>query len=283
MRFFALVLCLATAAQAGGKSWLDHWRESTVALGVAQREGGKQRFTAVATGVIVGSVPGQKRPWLVTARHVFYNPTENWEPNYILVRFSWFETRPVDEYLGVMVPLKQNGRRTWVAHPDPDVDLAYVPLSVTPQEAGKSELQAIVLSQFATAAETYEAAPVLILGYPAAVGADFQVRALLRQGVIAWVSPERPAAKPFLIDANIFPGNSGGPVLFVPTGIDPAGRVLTGGSVKFLGLVSQTRTQSTLIATSKSQPSQSLPLNFLGIGVIEPAQRVRELVLTPPE
>jgi hypothetical protein len=52
--------------------------------------------------------------------------------------------------------------------------------------------------------------------------------------------------------------------------------------VKFLGLVSQTRTQSTLIATSKSQPEQSVPLNFLGIGVIEPAQRVRELVLTPP-
>ena len=25
-----------------------------------------------------------------------------------------------------------------------------------------------------------------------------------------------------------------------------------------------------------------VPLNFLGIGVIEPAQRVRELVLTPP-
>jgi hypothetical protein len=281
-RLPVLILCASTAAQAGGKSWLDHWRESTVALGVARREGGKQIFAAVATGVIVGSVPGQKRPWLVTAKHVFYNPAENWEPSYILVRFSWFEMRTVGDYLGVAVPLKQNGRRTWVAHPDPDVDLAYVPLSVTPQEAGRSELQAIVLSQFALPTEVYEAAPVLVLGYPAAVGAGFQVRALLRQGVIAWVSPDRPAAKPFLIDANIFPGNSGGPVLYLPQGIDPQGHVLTGGSVKFLGLVSQTRTQSTLIATSKSQPEQSVPLNFLGIGVIEPAQRVRELVLTPP-
>ena len=277
MHLLAALLLLAS-----GTSWLDHWRESTVAIGVAAREGGKQRFSAVATGVIVGSVPGQKRPWLVTAKHVFYNPAENWEPSYVLVRFSWFENRPVDEYLGVMVPLKENGRPVWVAHPDPDVDLAYVPLSVTPQEAGRSALQAIVLSQFAGPAETYEAAPVLVLGYPAAVGADVQVRALVRQGLVAGVAPDKPAAKPFLIDANIFPGNSGGPVLYLPTGIDPAGRLLPGGSVKFLGLVSQTRTQSTLIATSKSQPSQTVPLNFLGIGVIEPAQRVRELVLTPP-
>ena len=283
MRLCAALFCIASAAQAGPKSWLDHWREATVALGVVQRSEGKQRFSAVATGVIVGSVPGQKRPWLVTAKHVFYNPAENWDPGYILVRFSWFENRPVDDYLGVMVPLKSNGRRTWVAHPDPDVDLAYVPLNVTAQEAGRAELQAIVLSQFATPAEVYEAAPVLVLGYPAEVGADFQVRALLRQGVVAWVAPDKPAEKPFLIDANIFPGNSGGPVLYLPTGIDPAGRLLPGGSVKFLGLVSQTRTQSTLIATSKSQPSQAVPLNFLGVGVIEPAYRVRQLVLTPPE
>jgi hypothetical protein len=281
MRLLLLALCASTAAQAGGKSWLDHWRESTVALGTIQREGGKARFSAIATGVIVGSAPGQKHPWLVTARHVFSNPAEGWEPSHIFVRFSWFETRSVTEYLGVLVQLKVNGRRTWVPHPDPDVDLAYVPLSVTPEQAGRSELQAVVLSQFASAAEVYEAAPVLVLGYPAAVGADFWVRALLRQGVIAWVSPDKPAQRPFLIDANIFPGNSGGPVLYLPTGIDPAGHFLSGGSVKFLGLVSQTRTQSSIVTTSKSMPAQTVPLNFLGIGVIEPASRVRELVLTP--
>jgi hypothetical protein len=274
----ALILFISAAAQAGEKSWLDHWRESTVALGKIQREGGKPRFTVIATGVIVGSVPGQKRPWLVTAKHVFYNPAESWEPSVIYVRFSWFERRPAD-YLGIPIRLHDKGRRTWVAHPDPDVDLAYVPLSVTPEEAGRSELQAVILSQFASPAEVYEAAQVLVLGYPAAVGADYLVRALLRQGVVAWVSPENPARRPFLIDANIFPGNSGGPVLYLPLGINPQGRILPGGPVKFLGLVSQTRTQNALVTTSKSE----LPLNFLGIGVIEPAQRVRELVLTPPE
>src|SRR5207237_8206933 len=97
-----------------------------------------------------------------------------------------------------------------------------------------------------------EAAQVLVLGYPAAVANDFGRRALLRQGIVAWVSPENPAGKPFLIDANIFPGNSGGPVLLLPTGIDPAGHVLPGGAVKFLGLVSQTRTQTSLVtAVSK--------------------------------
>src|SRR5258707_622162 len=135
-RLAALVLCISAAAQAAGKSWLDHWRESTVAIGKVQREGGKQRFTVIATGVIVGSVPGQKRPWLVTAKHVFYNPAEGWDPAVIFVRFSWFETRPAD-YLGIPIRLQQNGRRLWVPHPNPDVDLAYVPLSVTPQEAGK--------------------------------------------------------------------------------------------------------------------------------------------------
>lgn len=49
------------------------------------------------------------------------------------------------------------------------------------------------------------------------------------------MSPGDPTGQPFLIDAMVFPGNSGGPVFRQPTGVDRLGNMNVGGRVSFLG------------------------------------------------
>jgi len=54
-------------------------------------------------------------------------------------------------------------------------------------------------------------APVLVLGFPSSLNAEFYHKPLARQGIVA-----RSEKKKIIIDAFVFPGNSGGPVVYVP-------------------------------------------------------------------
>lgn len=54
-------------------------------------------------------------------------------------------------------------------------------------------------------------APLLVLGFPSGLKAEFYNKPLARQGMIA-----RSEKDKIIIDAFVFPGNSGGPVVYVP-------------------------------------------------------------------
>jgi len=66
-------------------------------------------------------------------------------------------------------------------------------------------------ADFPNASELFEGADVLVIGYPGAVGPQFWTRAVVRSGVVAWIDPVKPLERTFLVDAMVFPGNSGGP------------------------------------------------------------------------
>lgn len=282
------------------QGWMDPWRDATVAIGrvmevsVQQPNGSmakKNIFAVVGTGVIFG-LPDDPSgtPWLVTAKHIFYDPTKEpvWEPDYLQIRFSWFESKPIDQYLGLRIDIKANGKSLWLAHPNNDVDLACIPIKFTSKEVGKNTVSGITLANFATTDDIYEGAPIAVLGYPAAVGANFWTRAIVRQGIIAWASPIQPETQKILVDCNLFPGNSGGPVFKLATGTDREGNFAIGGRVAFLGIVSQREMEELPVKfggkelIAQDDKGKSIPvisLNSLGIGVIEPASRVKELLI----
>jgi S1-C subfamily serine protease len=284
------------AEQPAKKSWVEAAKDATVAIGTVrtaaiqtkQGEVTKPIFAVVGTGVILAA-PGQSQgaiPWLVTAKHVLCDPAQGWDPQSIQIRFNWFDDKPVDEYLGVELKLKNGGQRIWYEHPDPSVDLAAVPLAISPSDAGRSLVDPIPLEIFASPSDLFEGASIMAFGYPGAVGPAFWTKAVLRTGIIAWTSPKDPLKSPFLIDALVFPGNSGGPVFKVPTGVDQYGNLSGGGKVTFLGIVSQGRKEvSPLYAGGKAiemlGPQGSIKLvteQWVGVGVVEPASRVRELL-----
>ncbi len=287
----------ASAAMKRG-TWLDVWRDATVAIGHLYRAGvkgpsgriaKKKLFVVVGTGVVFGLQDDPTNtPWLVTAKHVFLDPAEKWDPADLQIRFSWFDEKPVDEYFGLRVGLKKEGKRCWLSHPEEQVDLACLPLLITKEQAGLGKLPRVTLGAFAKAGDIYEGAPVAVLGYPGAVGPSFWPRAIVRQGIVSWVSPTKPESTVFLIDSNVFPGNSGGPVFQLPSGPDRRGSLAGGGEAPFLGVVTQARIQKLPLTVGgkelevqlkgKKRPETIFVPSFIGIGVIEPAFRVRQLL-----
>ena len=278
--------------------WLDRWRDATVAIGRTHEAGVKQRggtipknpsFLVVGTGVIFSLRDDPTgTPWLVTAKHVFRDPLENWEPSELLVRFSWFDEKGIDEYPGIRIDLKRGGKRRWLSHPNKDVDLACLALRAASGRAGKDKLAGVTFEDLGTAEEIYQGAPVLVLGYPGAVGPSFGPRAMVRQGIVSWVSRTKPESSVFLIDSHVFPGNSGGPVFKLPSGMDCEGHYAPGGNVSFLGVVTQARIQKIPLTVGgkeveikfrgRKTPETLLAPSFMAIGLIEPALRVKELL-----
>ena len=74
-------------------------------------------------------------------------------------------------------------------------------------------------STIASDDDTYDGADAFILGFPGLVGDRYQQRALMRAGIIAWTDSSGPADHELLVDARIFPGNSGGPVFSSAAGM----------------------------------------------------------------
>ncbi len=304
MRWISLMLPIiflagdvsATVAERPDRSWIEAVKDATVAIGTVRTArvraaGGradKEIFAIVGTGVIM--LPPEQTegpPWLVTAKHVLYNTAMKWDPDSIQIRFNWFDHKPVDEYLGITIRLKERGRRLWIAHKDPAVDLAAIPLDISIRQAGRPSAGPVPVQAYASADDIFEGASVFVFGYPGAVGPSYWTKAAVRAGIVAWTDPEQPLLNPFLIDAAIFPGNSGGPVFKVPTGMDRRGNVTVGGKVSFLGIISQGRKETSPLRAGGRQvelqgpagPAAVLSEQWVGIGVVEPAERVKELLV----
>lgn len=285
------------------KGRIDPWRAATVALGqIFQgevKEPGKKAskrrfFIVVGTGVLFGfHNDPPNMAWLVTAKHVLWEPSGDWDPAYLNLRFSWFDERPVDEYHGIRVNLKSGARHRWIAHPDENVDLACLPLTLQKTEFEGKTLPRIRFADIGTTQDLYQGAPVIFLGYPDAFTPDHGARALLRQGIVSWVSPTQPETKLFWVDGQVFPGNSGGPVFQAPSSSGLSGRLNRKGSVSFLGIVTQARIHQLPLLSSgkeielrfgKKKPSEPLfSQNYIGLGLVEPAVRVKQLLMAARE
>jgi Trypsin-like peptidase domain len=156
-------------------------------------------------------------------------------------------------------------------------------IATTLQDVGGTHSQeAIPLKDFATAKDLYEGGTVVVLGYPGIVGDEYLIRAIVRAGIVAWRDLKDPFGKPFLIDANIYPGNSGGPVIKVPVGLSERGAAGLPSLSYLLGIVSQAPGQ--LQDISLRVPGVMLPLQLHqmipvgGTGGIVPASKIAELL-----
>ncbi len=108
----------------------------------------------------------------------------------------------------------------WFMHPDPEVDLAIIPMR--PLEAAANE-QGIELyyhpidSRLAPDAAATRALDaledVLFVGYPSGVWDQVNLMPILRRGTTATpIALDFEGRKEFLIDAAVYPGSSGSPV-----------------------------------------------------------------------
>lgn len=235
----------------------------------------KPYYRVVGTGVLfyVNHLK-ETVPVLVTAKHVFEDTENEWNPSELRLRFSWFDDKPVDEYFGFRLVLFEEGKKNWFSHSNEEVDLAGIPLNIPANlDIGSVSIKVQAYSQIATDQEIFEGASIYVLGYPGAVGAEYWTKALVRHGIVSWFSRTNPKGSKILIDCDIFPGNSGGPVFYFPVGMGSDGGFQFGTEIKFMGIVSQRRFSPTEVIGTKL-----ISLESIGIGVVEPASRVRELL-----
>ena len=193
---------------------------TVVALGSPSHDG-KVQYTA--TGFLYGYPSGESDEngkaryfvFLVTNRHVFQMGFQRNDTLY--ARFNKLMESGVNVY-----PIRQEDA-SWTVHPDPDADIAVLRINPNQLKVDKieyiwfnSDMHALTFEQ-ASSQGVSEGDGVFVLGFPLGEAGDERNYVIVRQGIIARVQHWlKGNASTFLIDASIFPGNSGGPVLLKP-------------------------------------------------------------------
>ena len=274
-------------------SWIENWQQATVSIGVVDTfkdlSVDKPFFKVIGTGIVfyikIDTIP---LPCLVTAKHVLYDQANNWDPKTVQIRFQWADDRPIDQYFGITMGLKENNQHLWYEHPNSNVDLACLPIISNNNPAFEETIKMMPYSVIGKDSQIYSGAQILVFGYPGVVGPEFHTKALTRSGIVAWVPPTINYETKVLIDSDIYPGNSGGPVFRLPNTMGPDGSLHLGDKLSFVGIVTQKgqSPQEVFIAQKNSRPipikdPSGMPLltyESIGIGVIEPVSHVRELL-----
>ena len=173
-----------------------------------------------ATGFLYGhpttdtDESGQKlfQLFLVTNRHVFERALR--DSDTLHARFNKLKETGANSY---KVALKD---ASWTVHPSPDVDVAVMGVNANrlrDDEIGfnffEADSHASTLEQV-RAEGIGEGDGVFVLGFPMGNAGEERNYVIVRQGIMArtqdWLNGK---SRTFLIDASVFPGNSGGPVV----------------------------------------------------------------------
>lgn len=140
-----------------------------------------------------------------------------------------------------VIKIRDKGIKLWTTHPSADVAVMYVPV---PKNADMALVSANLIANDEIL-EKFEIHPgdrLACLGYPLGMEGNEAGFPILRSGYIASY-PLVPIdkVKTFLLDFNVFEGNSGGPVYFTDSNRNYGGSTHI-GKIRFLvGLVSKQR------------------------------------------
>ena len=250
--------------------------DSVVAIGFSEVSG---TTNYAATGFLYGQlVDGEAnhenvyQVFLITNRHVFDQQEK------ATLRFNMLADEPAKEFT---LSLRDSfGRLAWFAHPDPKIDIAVACPNITKLKAEgirfsyfREETDASCVDACQTGGVS-EGDGVFVLGFPMGdVGVE-QNFVIVRHGTIARIR-DLLAGKSaeFVLDAFIFPGNSGGPVvsrpevaateiLGVPLGCQLIGVVKSYTPYKDVAVSLQTR-QPRVVFEENSGLSQAHPVDYI--------------------
>ncbi len=253
---------------------------TVVALGCP---GDNQEIKYSATGFLyaypTGEVDeeGEKTFWtfLVTNRHVFETIFQHSE--ILSSRFNKLDATGSSAY---SVSRKN---ANWTAHPDPECDVAV--LGINPDQLMADNIEhtffyddrALTCEQAATLGVS-EGDGVFILGFPLGQAGDERNYVIARQGIIGraqhWL---RGNASTFLIDASIFPGNSGGPVLLKPEAVAIRG-TKANDKCALIGMVSSYLPyQEVAVSQQTGRPRMIFEENS-GLATVVPCDAINEAI-----
>ena len=209
--------------------------DAVVALGIPASNGSIQyKATGFLYGHPVGESGGEYRIFLITNRHVVEHI------DMLKARFN----RPMGSDSKIYdVPLRGNdGSMLWTGHPSSDV----AAVLISPKQLEKDGIKftwipgdrQLDLEQ-ARELQISEGDGIFVLGFPLGLAGEKRNYTIVRQGCIArirdWLGGN---SRTILIDATVFPGNSGGPVVTKPEIASIKGTKFNNSS-RLIGMISR--------------------------------------------
>ena len=254
---------------------------TVVALGEQATDG---TLKSHATGFLYGRPTGttgengqkQYQVFLVTNRHVFQKAAERSDT--LHARFNKLSEKGTNVY-----PL-QLKHFSWTVHPDPNADVAVMSINPTWLNSSgveyfffESDEHAFSLEQ-ARAIQISEGDGVFVLGFPLGESGEERNYAIVRQGIIARIQDWlKGTARTFLVDASIFPGNSGGPVLLKPEMVSVQGTT-SNNRCALIGMVSSYLPYREVAVSQQTGLPRMIFEENSGLGKVVPHDVIHEAV-----
>lgn len=200
----------------------------------------------VGTGFIVNHkwAEGREGPFLVTNKHVVQSSTAG-RLTFTRKHDSGEGERPS---IGLTAPITLSGGAwEWVAHPCSDIDVAVLPLAHAVSRLGDIGKEVFYKGIPTTLIPTRELLEefdaiedILFVGYPSGIYDHANNLPIIRKGSTATHLAVDYEGKPiFLIDASVFQGSSGSPVLIYDNGVrrERNGKIMAGHRAFLLGVL----------------------------------------------
>jgi hypothetical protein len=175
----------------------QQWLEAVISIEVS--DAGKDP-EPVGTGFLVGT--SRKHVLIVTAKHVIADPLAS-KSQRLGYRLNTAGTGSVVVWEDALV---KQGLGEWYLSPTADVACRYVAWPNT------ARIVTIATDRFMGSASLMAGTPVLALGFPLGLRSTDHALPIARQGIVA-----RADQAGIIADMFVFPGNSGGPVVYTPS------------------------------------------------------------------
>ena len=256
----------------------DFFLNAVVAIGVDQSKDEKHW---IGTGFIVGRKetdnPTLSTHYIVTNKHVIKNQ------KYVYVRFNSLGGSLVKDYRIDLYD--EDGKQLFTPHPHEKTDV--IALQILPQTLindksiwGSFDLEdhALTLDKMKTTG-VQEGSLVYALGFPMDLVDPIKVP-ICRLGCISRVSDAflLKKKKPvFLVDAQTFPGNSGGPIISRPEYISIGGTPIN-TSANLIGILSAYIPYRETLYSGQTGNARMIQEENSGLTVVHPVERIQEVV-----
>lgn len=194
-----------------------HFFDCVIAIGTREGNG---HIKWIGTGSLIGRLlrkvsenKNEYHIYIVTNRHVLKNHKT------AVVRFNPMGSETAKDF---DIPLfDSKGIPYWYAHPKADLAAIGIDADFLKQEKVsysffKSDFHSMILSEM-TSYGVSEGDFIYVLGFPMGIVDLDRQYVIARSGIIARLrdAQERRGLE-YLVDASVFPGNSGGPVIYKP-------------------------------------------------------------------
>jgi hypothetical protein len=180
-------------------------------------------------------------PAIVTNKHVIKNSKVG---TFFLTSADENGAPDIKKHIPVAL---DNFENRWIMHPDPNVDLAIMPIAPLLVEADQKGFHPFFIPLTKDIVPTADqlkdltaVEDILMIGYPIGMWDSVNNYPIFRKGITA-THPfnEYNGKSEFVIDAACFPGSSGSPVFLANLGnfVDKKGNTIIGTRIYFLGIL----------------------------------------------